>query len=138
DVQFDRNIPPAAPELSGELPVRWLLIVALEGAAPDDGIVAELFTQLIDRAFGLGGAVVEQVGEVGPIAIAKRGQADADQPEGGAVDLGREQIAAGAENDSRKLGRASKRLRPGADAKVGGLELERHRPAGEVLCLEAR
>src|SRR5262249_10973695 len=66
----------------------------------------------------------------------ERGDADADQPELGAIDFARQQVAPGGEDARRQLGRMRERLRPRADAEISGLELERHRRAGEIAGLE--
>ena len=38
----------------------------------DDGFVAEPLAQPVDRLFGLGGAAIEQVGEIRSLAIIER------------------------------------------------------------------
>jgi hypothetical protein len=91
----------------------------------------------VDRLFGVGGAPVEQVGEIGPVGGIERGNADAEQAEHGAVDFPPQQIAPGGENAGGKLRRPRERLCPRPDAEVGGFQLQRHGAAGKRIALEA-
>src|SRR5262249_6853018 len=85
---------------------------------------------------GFGRAVIEQIGEVGVIGIAKPRHADADQAELRTVGLACEQIAASSEDLDGKLRRVGERQRPRADTEIGGLEVERYCRAGKLPSLE--
>src|SRR5215813_11908424 len=114
----------------------FVLVVAVECKPFDDGFIAEPFAQPVDRLLGLGAAAVDEVGEIGSVGVAERREADADQAEHGAVGFAREQVAPGGENPPGELGRVTERLRPRADAEIGGFELQSHGRAGEPIGLE--
>ena len=97
--------------------------------------MAELAAHAIHGAFGGGAplaAAVDQVGRVGVLGVGQRADADAEQPIARAVDLALQQFARGAEDLAGELGRAFQRARPGEDAEVRGLELERDGRAGRA------
>ena len=63
------------------------------------------------RALGCGAARavrIEQVGRIGVLGVAERADADADQAKARAVDLARQQFAAGREDPAGKLGRIAR------------------------------
>src|SRR5262249_12933018 len=82
--------------------------------------IAEPFSQPVDGLLGLGAAAVDEVGEIGPVGVAERREADADQAKHGAVGFAREQVAPGGENPPGELGRVTERRRPRADTEGGG------------------
>jgi hypothetical protein len=87
---------------------------------------------------GLGSAAVDEVHRIGMIGGGQRAQADAKETKFCSVGLALQERACGGENLAGKLGRRCKRLRPGADAKVRGLELERDGGARQRLLLKPR
>src|ERR1700722_6010052 len=115
---------------------RFLLFLGpFEGKASDHGIVAETRTHAVDRMLGLGGAAVDEIRRIGMIRRGECGCADAEQAEFRPVGFAFEQRPRGGENLAGELRRRRERVRPGADAKVGGLELQRHGGAGQRLLL---
>src|SRR5262249_18834068 len=113
--------------------------LVLEREALYHGLAAELGAQPIDRMLGRLVARAAAVDQVGGIGVGGRGQrrdADAEQAEFRAVRLALEQLAAGRKDLRGELGRRRERAGARAQAKIRGLELERHGRAGELLGLE--
>ena len=89
--------------------------------------LAELRAHLVDRVFGVRGALraqIDQVGGVGLLGVVEVRQPDPDQAEARAVGLARQQILARREDARGQLRRLAERAGAGADAEVGGLEFQ--------------
>ena len=51
-------------------PALIIIVIVFERQTPEHGLVPEPRAQPVDRAFRLGGAVIEQVGEIGLVGVA--------------------------------------------------------------------
>src|SRR5262249_3347792 len=101
--------------------------------------LTEFLPQAIDGALGGGAALAALIDEIGRIRIlrgSERADTDADQTKSRCPGFARQQFAAGVKYLCRELRRRAERLRPGAQAKIGALELEGHGGAGKLLCFE--
>src|SRR4051812_27931255 len=97
------------------------ILIDFEGAALDQGGGTEALAYAVDRALGVGGAMLDEVGRVGLIRGRQGRNPEADKAERGAVDLRREKIASGGENPGGELGRIAQRTRPRAQLEIRGL-----------------
>src|SRR5262249_57686813 len=76
----------------------FVLVVIVERKPLDDGFIAEPFAQPVDGLLGLGAAAVDEVGEIGPVGVAQRREADADQAKHPALRFPPEQVPPAAQN----------------------------------------
>src|SRR3979409_2172617 len=91
-------------------------IVAVQRTPLDHGIIAEFLAQPVHRLLGLGGAAVDEVGEVGAVGVGQRRPPAAEEADhGAAVGLAREQLAPGREDAGGELSWVTERARPRAD-----------------------
>ena len=102
----------------------------------DHGLAAEAFAQPSIACSASAARRSSRSVRSAALASQSAGDADAEQTEFRAVGFTCQELAPGGENRRRELGRVAERLRARADAKVGGLELERHGRARELAALE--
>ena len=107
--------------------------------SPADRRLAEALTQRVDRRLGGGTARRLGIGQIAAIGLRQRQQrigADADQPEGRAGRLARQQRAGGLEQPVGQHGRARQPAGARADREVRRLQLQHHAAGGQFVLLQ--